>query len=136
MGGRKPVYGHGINDVDLRVHADGKILTAYSKWQNMLQRCFDLKYLTHHRSYTGCTVCVEWLLFSNFHAWHKQLQKYRAYGGLDGSQLSLGCFEKLEDAVAAYSVAKNRVVRTAAIKAFHAGEINRVIMLALCRRQF
>lgn len=38
----------------------------YTKWHNMLFRCYDNRY---HQSYTECTVCEEWLTFSNFKSW-------------------------------------------------------------------
>lgn len=41
----------------------------YSRWKNMLQRCYSEDYHQKHPTYIGCTVCEEWLLFSNFKAW-------------------------------------------------------------------
>tara|TARA_R110000787_G_scaffold90783_4_gene191493 strand:- start:2407 stop:3066 length:660 start_codon:yes stop_codon:yes gene_type:complete len=41
----------------------------YSKWESMLARCYSIKYLETRTAYRGCTVCDEWLLFSNFRKW-------------------------------------------------------------------
>lgn len=41
----------------------------YIKWVSMLTRCYYSPYLEMYPSYLGCTVCPEWLLFSNFRKW-------------------------------------------------------------------
>lgn len=45
---------------------------AYSTWFNMLIRCYDERYQTRQPSYIGCTVCEEWLVFSNFYHWYSE----------------------------------------------------------------
>lgn len=42
----------------------------YSKWANMMQRCYDE--ITHKLKpyYAPCTVCEEWLNYSNYRLWH------------------------------------------------------------------
>ena len=35
----------------------------------MITRCYCKKYLDKKPTYKGCTVCDEWLIFSNFKAW-------------------------------------------------------------------
>lgn len=44
----------------------------YLKWKDMLMRCYSEKYLAKNPSYRGCTVCEEWLTFSNFKSWMEQ----------------------------------------------------------------
>lgn len=36
---------------------------------SMLTRCYGVGVASKHPSYSGCTVCEEWLKFSNFKAW-------------------------------------------------------------------
>ena len=77
----KLVYGVGINDADytVKIHevVDGKrkiVWTCpyYRKWNEMLRRCYSEKELEKHPTYRGCSVCNEWLLFSNFKSWMEQ----------------------------------------------------------------
>lgn len=82
----KLVYGVGINDADYSVHLfetsytiDGKRKVKlkwkcpyYSRWKDMLMRCYSLKCLQRHPTYRDCYVCDEWLVFSNFKAWMEQ----------------------------------------------------------------
>ena len=61
------VYGVGINDYDGCVHEiNGVNMESYASWQRMLYRCYGLK---RYPSYVGCSVCDEWLHFSNFKKW-------------------------------------------------------------------
>ena len=39
----------------------------YVKWVSMLHRCYKNTY--KNPTYSGCTVCEEWLTFSNFKSW-------------------------------------------------------------------
>lgn len=55
---------------------NGKWLTVwrcpyYSKWKDMLMRCYSNRYLSKNPTYQGCKVCDEWLIFSNFKSWMK-----------------------------------------------------------------
>lgn len=59
-------YGKGINDVSDVWNACRK---AFFVWRSMLSRCYDSKYHVKEPSYIGCTVCDEWLRFSNFLKW-------------------------------------------------------------------
>lgn len=69
----KLVYGIGVNDADYCINPtiDGKQVRCkyYQTWRGMLERCYDSKYQTKEPTYTGCTVCEEWLTFSNFKKW-------------------------------------------------------------------
>ena len=57
----------GCNDADAT--RDNYI---YSKWANMMQRCYDEE--THRLKpyYALCTAEIEWLNFSNYREWHKE----------------------------------------------------------------
>lgn len=76
----KLVYGVGLNDADYHVHGESHlsefvtnkknaVCPFYNKWASMLERCYSDKYHETKPSYKGCTVCDEWLTFSNFKAW-------------------------------------------------------------------
>jgi len=70
---RKLVHGVGVNDADYNVqkYSKGKytICPYYSKWVLMLWRCYDPDVNNVRPTYRDCTVCDEWLVFSNFKAW-------------------------------------------------------------------
>ena len=82
---RKLVQGVGINDADYVVkvcepieerYRSGKkkqkqVWTCpfYRRWMDMLKRCYSKKFQDSHPTYEGCTVCKEWLTFSNFRKW-------------------------------------------------------------------
>lgn len=89
--GIKLIYGVGINDADYPVYVYEKLngknkiiwrCPFYSRWCDMLKRCYSEKYLKTGGTYKGCFVCEEWKRFSNFKAWmetqdwqNKQLDK-------------------------------------------------------------
>ncbi len=72
---KKLVYGVGINDADYETQSAGVSgKTAwkcpfYRKWSAMLERCYSKKSLVKNKSYAECSVCPEWLVFSNFKSW-------------------------------------------------------------------
>ena len=75
------VYGVGVNDADYNVYeyavVDGKrkfiwICPFYRSWMDMLKRCYSEKFQSTYPTYKGCSVCDEWLKFSNFKAWMEQ----------------------------------------------------------------
>jgi hypothetical protein len=82
----KLVYGVGINDADYVLviykefpRTNGKQnrkliwrCPFYDRWVAMLGRCYSKSYQEKHPSYKGCSVCEEWLTFSNFKAWMEQ----------------------------------------------------------------
>ena len=82
----KLVYGVGINDANyvINIHEElpringkrnQKIIwwcPFYFRWKGMLQRCYSKSCLERRSSYKGCSVCEEWLTFSNFKAWMEQ----------------------------------------------------------------
>ena len=69
----KLLYGVGINDADYNTqpYVDSKQVMCkyYSTWRDMLKRCYDSKYQIKYPTYIGCSVCDEWLTFSNFKKW-------------------------------------------------------------------
>jgi len=70
---RKLILGIGINDVNYQVSpkVNGKTIFCpyYSVWRNMLKRCYCIQYQRNQPTYIECTVCKEWLTFSNFKEW-------------------------------------------------------------------
>ena len=78
MGKRKPIYGVGINDADYTTQivrpVNGKLKNIwncpyYKRWGEMLKRCYSPRYHEKKPTYIGCTVCQDWLVFSNFKKW-------------------------------------------------------------------
>ena len=45
---------------------------SYLKWHDMLCRCYNAKFHERQPQYKGCTVCEEWLNYSNFKVWYDQ----------------------------------------------------------------
>lgn len=69
----KLLYGVGSNDADYTVQPiiDGvkRHCPYYTRWTNMLRRCYSEAGLVKNPTYVDCSVCDEWLTFSNFKAW-------------------------------------------------------------------
>ena len=62
---------YGVLDVDFSANADNLTYKAYRLWGNMLYRCYHTTDVKCMKSYEDCSVCEEWLLFSNFLEWFK-----------------------------------------------------------------
>lgn len=63
------VAGVGFTDIPFTT-IKGKKSTSYEVWKNVLLRCYDKKQQKKRwQSYDGCSVCDEWLRFSNFKKW-------------------------------------------------------------------
>lgn len=77
-------YGKGTNDVS-GVWTNCR--KAFAVWRSMLQRCYDEKYQQKEPTYIGCTVCGEWLRFSNFLKWFED-------NYIDGYQLDKDIIHK------------------------------------------
>lgn len=45
---------------------------SYLKWHDMIHRCYNAKFHRRQPQYMGCTVCEEWLNYSNFKVWYDQ----------------------------------------------------------------
>jgi hypothetical protein len=75
LGKRRPILGVGINDADYNIVYvyKGKSLKCpyYTKWKNMIERCYSLRLQKKFPTYAGCSVCDEWLTFSKFKLWMK-----------------------------------------------------------------
>ncbi|AZF87738.1 hypothetical protein CPT_Mydo_163 [Proteus phage Mydo] len=56
-------------DLDTPILKNGKMDIYYSRWKDILKRCYSDKFLSKNPSYYGCSVCKEWLTFSKFKAW-------------------------------------------------------------------
>ncbi len=73
LSARKPVYGVGINDADYKIRQEinekNILCQFYKTWKGMIQRCYDHNSQVKQPTYIGCTVCNEWLKFSNFKRW-------------------------------------------------------------------
>lgn len=76
IAGRDLVYGVGINDAGYLTQpiVDGIRMRCpfYQRWRAMLTRCYSSKYHKRFPTYTGCSVCREWLTFSNFKKWMEE----------------------------------------------------------------
>lgn len=67
MKNKQTVYKHGINDMyrGWCKENDWNML-VYVKWKDMLRRVYSEKEHNRNPKYRDCSVCDEWLLFSNF----------------------------------------------------------------------
>ena len=82
----KLVCGVGVNDLGYRTQVyeyvtknGGKRIRNsvfrckyYAAWVNMLVRCYDKKFMERKPSYTGTSVCSEWLSATTFKKWMEQ----------------------------------------------------------------
>lgn len=75
---KRLVCGVGINDADYAI-AKSEMINGkrkevwrcpfYTKWKNMITRCYSAKEHERRPTYIGCSVSDEWLTFSNFKEW-------------------------------------------------------------------
>lgn len=72
------LYGVGVLDATYKVtvyqRVGGKLKQVwlcpyYRRWKGMLERGYSETYKKKYPSYEGCTVCDEWLTFTNFKFW-------------------------------------------------------------------
>lgn len=63
------VHGYGIKGKESTQDLDGKRLTSYSVWSDMLRRCYSPEMLLKNPTYADCTVCPDWMLYKNFKEW-------------------------------------------------------------------
>tara|TARA_R110002050_G_scaffold11693_1_gene39168 strand:- start:71 stop:445 length:375 start_codon:yes stop_codon:yes gene_type:complete len=66
---RKFIHGVATNDADYFTQYKGKTCPYYSRWRKMLERCYSVEWQESKPTYKECSVCNEWLLFSNFKSW-------------------------------------------------------------------
>lgn len=76
MATKRLVYGVGVNDYEGGVKANGKAIKSYRTWSNLLKRCYSQTYQERKPSYKGCSVCKEWLYFSNFKKWFDENYRF------------------------------------------------------------
>lgn len=69
----RKVYGVGVNDskTPVSVYKDGRQTKkpVYAIWAGMLKRCYADSYKKDRPTYSDCTVCEEWHLYSRFEKW-------------------------------------------------------------------
>lgn len=61
---RKLKYGVGVTDV-----LNARYEKSYLIWNAMLSRCYNPESVNTNPTYIDCSVCNEWLIYSNFKAW-------------------------------------------------------------------
>ena len=66
------VFGVGIKGLEPTVDENGEVLDSYNCWIGMLKRCYSAKYQEKRPTYKGCSVCDEWLYYSNFKNWYNE----------------------------------------------------------------
>jgi hypothetical protein len=64
------IYGVGIVGLENTTDANGKQLGSHACWKSILQRCYSDKFQLKWHTYIGCSVCDEWLTYSNFKTWY------------------------------------------------------------------
>lgn len=62
-------YGVGICDIPFSTYSSDKVQRAYVLWSNIIARSCNDSVKYKHKTYKDCSVCSEWLLFSNFLKW-------------------------------------------------------------------
>lgn len=81
----KTIFNVGFLGVgEYEASSDGKLKLVYTKWRNMLIRCYDERYKLEHPTYENCTVCQEWHDFQNFAEWF-----YKNYYKVDNETTDL-----------------------------------------------
>lgn len=63
------VEGYGTNDYDGAINDEPQTKLAYVLWRGMIVRSYSKRYQRNRQSYVGCSVCDQWLFFSNFKRW-------------------------------------------------------------------
>lgn len=67
------ICGVGINDADYIVSKKSNGVTVrcryYSRWKDMIRRCYSERRGSEHAAYEGCSVCDEWKSFMSFRGW-------------------------------------------------------------------
>jgi len=63
------IYGVGYNPHERVIDSKGKVLRSYTSWLDMIKRCYSVSFKGKNPTYIDCTVCDEWLHYSEFIAW-------------------------------------------------------------------
>lgn len=73
LSNRRLVFGKGSNDATYMTQTTfngrSSICPYYSRWRDLLKRCYSDKFQNKNTSYIGCSVASEWIKFSNFKSW-------------------------------------------------------------------
>lgn len=86
---RNGVFGKGVQDIP-NAQRDPIYRKAYSRWYNLLQRCYSLEFKKKNPTYTRSRMCDEWLTFSKFYDWLVSFDNWENLE-IDKDLLS-GCF--------------------------------------------
>ena len=78
------VYSVGIIGNEKTIDENGKAIKSYSVWNSMLRRCYSGKEQKKHPTYKDCSVCKEWLNYSDFKEWFDN-----NYYEINGEQMCL-----------------------------------------------
>lgn len=89
---------------------------GYQKWANMIQRCYYDKVHEYKPYYAPCTVCEEWLNFSNFKVWYDENNIAGKKFDLDKDILVQGNTEYAPDTCALVSHYTNTIFESRSIK--------------------
>jgi len=88
------LFGVGTYDGDTSTQREIKTETGrkviwrchyYSKWVDMLRRCYSERAKKKNPTYEKVFVCDEWLIFSNFKAW--MINQEAVFGSITGKEL-------------------------------------------------
>jgi len=90
------IYGFGIMDIKHTTQTESRdketgrrVVTfrcpIYSRWYDMIRRCYNPRSLKKNPSYTGCSVAPEWRYFSAFKEWYIEYEE--KYGSVKNLQL-------------------------------------------------
>lgn len=71
---RKLLYGVAFYDVPTSMTHSKEYIMSSRYWHSMLRRCYAKSSLKRQPTYMGCSVCEDWLLFSNFKRWWDEHQ--------------------------------------------------------------
>lgn len=66
------VCNHGYLGHEITVDCNGNQLQSYKTWVAMIKRCYSEKYQERQPTYKDCSVCDEWLNYSNFKHWFNE----------------------------------------------------------------
>ena len=86
---RNGVFGKGVQDIP-NAQRDLIYRKAYSRWYNLLQRCYSPEFKKKNPTYTRSRMCDEWLTFSKFYDWLVSFDNWESLE-IDKDLLS-GCF--------------------------------------------
>lgn len=69
---KNKIFGVAIFDYNNIIKKNTIEYKTYTVWYSMIRRCYSYIYQKNKPTYEGCTVCDEWLYFSNFKKWYDE----------------------------------------------------------------